>query len=102
MRARRLVRAADRLRWLLNDFRESCPKVHLQAIKRRGLIGYMAQLRERGRDTLNTCAASRVLTASFGVANASDGRESPLMGVKLRSAENTPLLERSLQANRAL
>src|SRR5258707_7124188 len=48
MRARRSVRAADRMRWLLNDFRRSCPRVYLQAITRRDLMGYMAVLRQRG------------------------------------------------------
>src|SRR5258708_12461360 len=47
MRARRSVRAADRMGWLLDDFRQSCQRVYLQAITRRDLMGYMADLRER-------------------------------------------------------
>jgi integrase len=47
VQTKRSVQAADRLRWLLDDFRQLCPKIYLQAITSWDLVSYMAQLRER-------------------------------------------------------
>jgi integrase/recombinase XerD len=70
IRARRSAQAADRLKRLLNDFRRSCHKRHLQAINRRDLISYMATLRDRGladRTIFNRTSTVLTFLRSFGV-----------------------------------
>ncbi len=70
VQAKRSVRAADRLRWLLDDFRQSCPRVYLQAITWRDLMEYMAELRERGladRTIFNRISALTTFLRTSGI-----------------------------------
>jgi hypothetical protein len=48
VQARRSVEAAERLRVLFDDFRQSCMRAYLHSITRRDLILYIGVLRERG------------------------------------------------------
>jgi integrase len=64
------MRAADRLEWLFNDFRDVCPKLFLRSIKRRDLISYMTVMRGRNladRTIFNRMSTVLSFLRSFGV-----------------------------------
>jgi len=101
VRARRSVRAADRLGWLLCDFRQSRPRVYLQAITRRDLMWYMAELRERGladRTIFNRISALATFLRSFGIDGLLSRRDLPRYTEKFVDAYNEVEIAQLLQA----
>ena len=101
MRARRSVRAADRMGWLLDDFRQSCQRVYLQAITRRDLMGYMAELRERGladRTIFNRISALTTFLRTSGIDGLLSRRDLPRYTEKFVDAYNEVEIARLLQA----
>ena len=109
VRARRSTRAADRLEWLFNDFRDVCPKILLHSIKRRDLISYMALLRDRGladRTIFNRISTILSFLRSFGIEGLLSRKDLPRYTQKsvdaYSEAEVAALLNSSDKRSRAI
>jgi integrase/recombinase XerD len=101
VQARRSARSAERMRWLLSDFRQSCSKVYLQAITRRDLMAYMAELRKRGladRTIFNRISALTTFLRASGFDGLLSRRDLPSYTEKFVDAYNEPEIAQLLQS----
>jgi integrase/recombinase XerD len=101
VRAKRSARAAEQLGRLLDDFKKYCTAVHLHAVSRRDLIGYMAQLRERGladRTIHNRISTLLTFLRSFGIEGILARQDLPRYTEKIVDAYSESETSKLLQA----
>lgn len=101
VQARRSVQAAERLRVLFADFRQSCARAYLHSITRRDLILYIGVLRGRGladRTIFNRASTLLTFLRSAGIDGLLARRELPRYTERFVDAYNHAEIARLLEA----